>query len=162
MCDNIAGGESFRDQITMAVQNCKVLFRPVPAALGPASSPALSPKVFLALINPQWAESEECKSEFQMAERLYNTERCPTILPVGLTDLNFKTYPHVFRLSTSTNFRMRREGSTDAELASEIVHDICSLLDVPNDGPRVGRKVKEVNACGWMGNEGGGSCCPQN
>jgi hypothetical protein len=95
LCTDISGGLGFRDEIIKAVKACKV---------------------FIPLMNSQWASSGECEDEFLLAKRLHLTSherkatsppnaRRPIILPVAFPNLNpWMQFPHVELLAASVNF----------------------------------------------------------
>lgn len=102
--EDLAGGEDFRTGIAKAVRGCKV---------------------FLPLINDEWAESGECKIEYSMGLRLNLTshergitekpqDREPLLMPIAFPNLNWDAHDHVFMLSCNTNF---------------IVHDAHNLTE---------------------------------
>ena len=84
ICVDLTGGIEFRDAIVDAVDSCKV---------------------FLPLINTEWALSPECESEFAYAYRknLSSKDRLPVILPVVFPNLDWNRHKHVRLLLASTN-----------------------------------------------------------
>ena len=91
---DLGGGEDFRDSIVEAVK---------------------SAKVFLPLINEEWALSGECKDEYNLAKRLNLTShergrtdrkdhRLPIIMPIAFSGLRWDAHSHVELLAANTNF----------------------------------------------------------
>jgi hypothetical protein len=95
LCTDLSGGVNFRDEIIQGVKACKV---------------------FVPLMNAEWASSGECESEFLLAKRLNLTSherkltsppaaRRPIILPVAFPNLNtWARFPRVELLAATTNF----------------------------------------------------------
>ena len=95
MCTNsLDAGDKFRDEIVGAVKACKV---------------------FVPLINNEWAASGECYDEFSLAKRRNLTShesgrtspsgpRLPAIVPVAFPSLDWERFPHVELLAATTNF----------------------------------------------------------
>lgn len=105
MCtSDLQGGDNYRNEIVNAVKTCKV---------------------FLPLINSEWANSGECADEFGLAKRQNLTShergitkepelRRPIFCPVAFPNLVWTAHPHVELLAANTNF---------------IVHDKPTLLE---------------------------------
>lgn len=95
MCTtSLDAGDKFRDEIVGAVKACKV---------------------FVPLINNEWAASGECYDEFSLAKRRNLTShesgrtspsgpRLPAIVPVAFPSLDWERFPHVELLAATTNF----------------------------------------------------------
>jgi len=105
---NLQGGDDYRTEIVNAVKSCKV---------------------FLPLINSEWADSGECADEFGLAKRLNLTShergntkegelRRPIFCPVAFPNLVWNAHAHVELLAANTNF---------------IVHDRDSFLEGNSD-----------------------------
>eukprot|EP01038_Epipyxis_sp_PR26KG_P006390 gene6390-8803_t len=101
ICTSMNGGVEFREEIVEAVKKCKI---------------------FLPLINDEWARSGECKDEYNLAKRLNLTshesgrtvegeKRLPVILPIAFPNLIWNKYSHVELLAASTNFIVHKESA---------------------------------------------------
>lgn len=94
VCVQMTGGTDYREAIVDAVKSCKV---------------------FLPLLNNEWALSGECEDEYSLAKRLNLTShecgrtdreqpRQPILLPVAFSNLNWTAHKHVELLAAKTNF----------------------------------------------------------
>lgn len=94
ICTNMMGGISYREQIVDGIESCKL---------------------FIPLINIEWAESAECGDEFNYARRINLIShksgktktpqpRFPVIIPVYYKDFDFMQYKVIRLLASSVNF----------------------------------------------------------
>jgi len=131
ICCQIKGGNDFRDEIVKAVKTCKV---------------------FLILMNNEWAASGECKDEFNLAKRLNLTshetertvsgqQRLPAIVPIAFPNLLWTGHAHVELLAANTNF---------------LVHDNKDLVGKPADSllRQLVQSVVDLNVKGISDNLG--------
>jgi hypothetical protein len=64
---------------------------------------ASSSKTMVALMNIRWAESKECRYEFNIATRSLLTKGFPQIIPVILEQFDFNKYPLITGVMANTN-----------------------------------------------------------
>jgi hypothetical protein len=94
MCDDVINGPTFREQIIDNLEKCRV---------------------FIPIVNEQWAESTECGEHFNYARQMNlalhkmrrsraPTPRMPVILPVHDKGFNHLAYQETRLLASSTNF----------------------------------------------------------
>jgi len=81
-CLDIPGGAQFDDEISRNTRDCKV---------------------FLPLMNTEWANSKPCKEEYTMARSLFKEDK-KFILPIAFSDLNWDAHLHILPLKTNTQF----------------------------------------------------------
>eukprot|EP01038_Epipyxis_sp_PR26KG_P007459 gene7459-10169_t len=84
ICNDMKGGDIFRTEITQAVERCKI---------------------FLPLLNQNWADSGECEFEYNHAIRLSLASkiRYPRVLPVAFEGLDWN-HPRISPLASNYNF----------------------------------------------------------
>ena len=149
ICVDMEGGIDYREEIVAAVKKCKI---------------------FLPLINSEWASSGECKDEYNFAKRLNLTShesgktvegspRLPVILPIAFPNLIWDQHPHVELLAASTNFIVHKFGSIDTidtegsiDTLNALVRSINSLdlVSIPKLGTvdEVGAEEERVDPGG--------------
>jgi len=64
---------------------------------------ASSSKAFIALMNIKWAESKECRYEFNIATRSSLTKGIPNLIPIVLEQFDWNAYPLLIGLMANTN-----------------------------------------------------------
>jgi len=106
VCLDMSGGAAMRDDINWAAMNCKV---------------------FVALMNENWAKSGECKWEFNIAIRCGITQSYPVIIPVVVDNLDFNKYIHIKAIMANTNgIFFDRTNLTKTH--GEIFNSVASIL----------------------------------
>jgi len=106
VCLDMGGGTAMRDDINWAAMNCKV---------------------FIALMNENWAKSGECKWEFNIAIRCGITQSYPTIIPVIVDNLDFNKYIHIKAIMANTN-GVFWDRAKVTKTYQEILNSVTSVL----------------------------------
>ena len=119
VCVDMTGGAQYRNAIVRAVQSCKI---------------------FLILLNEQWALSGECEDEYNLAKRLNLTshekgrtkrdseQRLPIMLPIAFPNLNWDGHLHVKLLAASTNFILHNADDLLSGNSSTTLDDVVRAL----------------------------------
>eukprot|EP00732_Lithocolla_globosa_P004264 Lithocolla_globosa_v1_NODE_3845_length_1566_cov_2.780940.p1 type:complete len:310 gc:universal NODE_3845_length_1566_cov_2.780940:1111-182(-) len=108
-CLDLPPGDLFRDSIVKSIKGCKV---------------------FIMVINKQWAESGECEEEFYYAKRLNakNRPRLPMLLPIVFPNLEVSDFPQVESLQAKVQMlqskfpeiRLDRDKALLAEITTTV------------------------------------------
>lgn len=82
ICIEMQGGVTYREEIVVNASGSKTM---------------------IALMNVRWAESKECRYEFNIALRSQLTKGLPHIIPIVLESFDFNTYPLITGVMANTN-----------------------------------------------------------
>jgi len=82
ICVEMQGGNNYRDEIVVNAAGSKVL---------------------IALMNVKWADSKECRYEFNIALRANLTKGFPHIIPVIMENFDWSSYPTLVGTMANTN-----------------------------------------------------------
>eukprot|EP00300_Choanocystis_sp_HF-7_P028182 c33604_g1_i1.p1 GENE.c33604_g1_i1~~c33604_g1_i1.p1 ORF type:complete len:395 (+),score=94.27 c33604_g1_i1:90-1187(+) len=137
VCVQMSGGTNYREAIVDAVKNCKV---------------------FLPLINNEWALSGECEDEYSLAKRLNLTShergqtqraqpREPVLVPIAFPNLNWTAHKHVELLAAKTNFIVHNTdnlltGNVDKTLSTLLLSLAASGLEIQNAPEQLALRIE--------------------
>lgn len=113
LCTDLQTGSNFRNEIVVA---------------------ATASKVFMPLINEEWAKSKECAWEAQIALRNELTVNKPVMVPIIAEEFDFRKYPIVFGIMANTNAIFLTDPSKNQQTFPKLISSLAEAGVVVGKG----------------------------
>jgi len=128
ICIEMQGGINYREEIVINASGSKAM---------------------IALMNVKWAESKECRFEFNVALRTSLTKGSPVIIPVILENFDWNAYPLLIGIMANTNGIFFNTSSPEATwqavVNSLISSGISPAGEQPVSAPSIPEKFAAVS-----------------
>jgi len=124
MCIEMHGGTNYREEIVIN---------------------AAGSKAMVALMNIKWAESKECRYEFNIALRTHLTKGAPAIIPIIVENFDWNAYPLLIGVMSNTNaiFYNPKSPQTTWE---QVIGALASFGILPGSFPSEHKQVVPISS----------------